>query len=446
MRQIDVGRLADDAPFTRFHRVVLFWCAMAIIFDGYDLAVAGIALPSIMNEMGIDATQAGFMVSSALFGMMFGNAIFGTISDRVGRRSVIVICIALFSLCTAGAGMTSHPVSFSILRFFAGLGMGGVMPNVIAQMSEYAPARMRSTLITVMFSGYSVGGMIAAVVGKSLIVSYGWQSVFLAAAAPAIILPLLWKQMPESMSFLLKQGRINELQAIVARIAPHHVRQDGDRFVRAARATQPGSPLRALFAEGRGPSTVMFWLTSFMSLFIVYALNAWLVQFMASAGYSLGSALIFVLVLNVGATIGAIGGGWLADRLHIKFVLVVMFIVAAVSIALLGYGMPTWVRFVLVGVAGACTIGTQTLSCAYCGQFYPVACRGTGLGLMLGVGRAGAILAPIVIGVIVGMSLPLAQNFLAIAVPALFAAVTISLVKHGRSDGAGQLGAEPAVD
>jgi len=434
MRQIDASKLADEASFSRFHAIVLFWCAMAIIFDGYDLAVAGIALPSIMKEMGVDATQAGLMVSSALFGMMFGNVVFGAVSDRIGRRWVIVICIALFSLCTAAAGLTRDPVGFSVMRFLAGLGMGGVMPNVIAQMSEYAPLRMRSTLITVMFSGYSVGGMLAAVLGKGLIESYGWQGVFVAAAAPAVLLPWIWKQMPESMTFLLKQGRTKELQAVLTRIAPHYVPQAGDEFVLSAQGKRVDVPFRTLFAEGRGFSTLMFWATCFMSLFMVYALNAWLVKLMATAGYSLGSALTFVLVLNIGATIGAIGGGWLADRLHIKGVLVLMFAVAAVSIALLGYKMPTWSLFVLVGLAGACTIGTQTLSCAYCGQFYPAACRGTGLGMMLGVGRAGAILAPILIGSIIGLSLPLAQNFLAIAVPAVIAAVTISLVNHGRSD------------
>ena len=97
MRQIDVHKLADAARFNRFHGLVLFWCALIIIFDGYDLAVAGIALPSIMKAMGVEATQAGFMVSSALFGMMFGAIFLGTMADRIGRRRTIAICIALFS-------------------------------------------------------------------------------------------------------------------------------------------------------------------------------------------------------------------------------------------------------------------------------------------------------------------------------------------------------------
>lgn len=442
MRQIDVNRLTDEARFNGFHRLVLIWCALVIIFDGYDLAVVGIALPSIMAEMGVDATQAGFMVSSALFGMMFGNILFGAVADRIGRRLVIVICILMFSLFTAAAGLVSDPVSFSAMRFLAGLGIGGVMPNVIAQMTEYSPLKLRSTMVTLMFSGYSVGGMLAAVLGKGLIETYGWQSVFFAAAAPVLLIPLFLRQMPESMAYLHKTGRTDELKQTLARMSPDYVPQAGDQL-RFSSAAQPkgGKPaaanqnaFAALFSDGRGISTAMFWITCFMCLFMVYALSSWLTKLMAQAGYSLGSALTFVLVLNFGAMIGAIGGGWLADRFHIKYVLVVMYALAAVSISLLGYPQSTAVLYLLVGLAGATTIGTQIVTCAYCGQFYPMAIRGTGVGMMLGVGRAGAILAPILIGMIVGMQLPLEMNFIAIAIPAAIAAVSILLVQHGRSD------------
>lgn len=390
-----------------------------------------------MKEMGVDATQAGFMASSALFGMMIGNVTFGRLSDRFGRRLVICICVAVFSLFTAAAGLTNDPLGFSVMRFLAGLGIGGVMPNVIAQMTDYAPLRHRSTLVTLMFSGYSIGGMLAAVMGKGLIESYGWQVVFLAAAAPVVLLPLIWAQMPESLSFLARNGRTEELRRVLARLSPGMTIQPGDRFVTAgsapARGSEPGA-FAALFAEGRGFSTLMFWATCFMCLFMVYALNSWLTKLMAAAGYSLGSALTFVLVLNIGATIGAIGGGWLADRLHIKYVLAAMCAAAAVSIMLLGYKMPTSALFLVVAITGACTIGTQTVSCAYCSQFYPASCRATGVGVMLGVGRIGGILAPIVIGVIMGMELPMQQNFMAVAIPAAVAVLTVLLVQHGRSD------------
>src|SRR6476620_8000078 len=121
MRQIDVHKLSDEASFNRFHATILLWCALIIVFDGYDLAVAGIALPSIMKEMGVTATNAGFMVSSALFGMMFGAIFLGTAADRIGRRRAIAVCVALFSVFTAAAGLAHDPLLFSAMRFLAGL-------------------------------------------------------------------------------------------------------------------------------------------------------------------------------------------------------------------------------------------------------------------------------------------------------------------------------------
>ena len=434
MRQIDVHKLADEASFNAFHGLVLFWCALIIVFDGYDLAVVGIALPSIMKEMGVDATQAGFMVSSALFGMMFGNILLGTVSDRIGRRWAITICIGLFSVFTAAAGLTKDPIGFSITRFLAGVGIGGVMPNVIAQMTEYSPRQIRNRMVTLMFSGYSIGGILAALLGKGLIEAHGWQSVFLAAAAPVLLIPLMWKSMPESMGFLIKRGRHDQLQAIAARLSPGYQPQIGDRFAAPQQGQAAASaPIRELFQGGRGASTLMFWISCFMCLFMVYALSSWLTKLMAQAGYSLGSALTFVLVLNAGAIAGALCGGWLADKFHIKWVLVGMYLLAAVSIALLGTKMSTEWLYVLVALAGATTIGTQIVTSSYAGQFYPLHARTTGVGFMLGVGRTGAILAPILIGVLVAMAMPLQQNFLAIAIPALIAAIATAMINHGRS-------------
>ena len=433
MRQIDVHELSDKARFNRFHAGVLLWCAVIIICDGYDLAVAGIALPSIMKDMGVTAQNAGFMVSSALFGMMFGAIFLGTIADRIGRRKAIAICIALFSIFTAAAGLTHDPYTFSAMRFLAGLGIGGVMPNVVAQMTEYSPRKIRATMVTLMFSGYAVGGMLAALLGKGLLETYGWSSVFLAAGLPVLLIPLILKTLPESMPFLIRENRLDELKQIVSRMEPSYRPDAGDRFALPARDRAEGAPIGKLFQDGRGFSTAMFWIAFFMCLFMVYALSSWLTKLMAGAGYSLGSALTFVLVLNFGAVLGAVGGGWLADRFNIKYVLVGMYALAAVSITLLGFKVPAEVLFLLVGLAGASTIGTQIVTYAYAGQFYPMAIRSTGIGWASGVGRSGAILAPIAIGTLVGMALPLEQNFMAIAIPAVIAVIAVSLIHDGRS-------------
>lgn len=433
MRHIDVHELSDKARFNRFHAGMLLWCAVIIICDGYDLAVAGIALPSIMKDMGVTAQNAGFMVSSALFGMMFGAIFLGTIADRIGRRKAIAICIALFSVFTAAAGFTHDPYTFSAMRFLAGLGIGGVMPNVVAQMTEYSPKKIRATMVTLMFSGYAMGGMLAALLGKGLLETYGWSSVFMAAGLPVLLIPVILKTLPESMPFLIRENRLDELKQIVTRMEPSYSPDAGDRFALPAQDRAEGAPIGKLFQDGRGFSTAMFWIAFFMCLFMVYALSSWLTKLMASAGYSLGSALTFVLVLNFGAVIGAVGGGWLADRFNIKYVLMGMYALAAVSITLLGFKVPTELLFLLVGLAGASTIGTQIVTYAYAGQFYPMAIRSTGIGWASGVGRSGAILAPIAIGTLVGMALPLEQNFMAIAIPAAIAVIAVSLIRHGRS-------------
>ncbi|MCA8057388.1 MULTISPECIES: MFS transporter [Burkholderia cepacia complex] len=432
MNRLDLNSLVDNAPLNRFHYGNLFWCAIVVVFDGYDLAVAGVALPSIMQDMRVSPASAGFMVSSALLGMMFGAVIFGMLADFFGRRWTIAASLLIFSSFTAAAGFTHDPTLFSVLRFVGGIGLGGVMPILVAQMTEYSPLRIRSTLVTLMFSGYSVGGMLAAVLGKALLLKYGWESVFIAAGLPAVLVPFVLRYMCESMSFLNRNGHVNELRKIAIAIEPTLRSADSYSFhlSEADKAERPG--LATLFAEGRGVSTLLIWVTFFMGLFVVYALSSWLAKLMASAGYSLGSALTFVLVLNAGALVGAVSGGWLADRFNSKRVLVGMFVCAAISIFLLGFKLPHSLLLVTVFMAGASTIGTQMTAYAFAGQFYPAAVRGTGIGWASGVGRVGAILAPVIIGALVGMSLPLQQNFIAIAIPSAVAAIAMLCVNHNR--------------
>ncbi|OXJ09241.1 MFS transporter [Burkholderia sp. HI2500] len=433
MRKIDLQQVVADAKLGRLHYVVLFWCALVIVFDGYDLAIVGIALPAIMGEMAVNPAKAGFMVSSALFGMTFGNILLGSVSDRIGRRRTTALCVVLFSVFTVAAGIARNPVEFGLARFVAGIGIGGVMPNVIAQMTEYAPRRLRGTLVALMFSGYSLGGMLAALLGKTMIDSYGWRSVFIAAGLPLLFVPLLLRGMPESMSFLSGKGMERALADIARRIDPELKIGSGDRLLWHRHDETGRAPLKLLLGDGRGPSTIMFWIACFICLFMVYALSSWLVKLMASAGYGMGSAMTVILVLNLGAVVGAVGGGWIADRLHIKRVLMTMFSLASVAIILLSHPLPTPVTLLLAALAGACTIGTQILLCAYAGQFYPGEIRSTGVGWVLGVGRIGAILAPIFIGLLVDMQLPIDWNFLAIGLPAVLAAMAVRFIDDGRS-------------
>lgn len=163
---------------------------------------------------------------------------------------------------------------------------------------------------------------------------------------------------------------------------------------------------------------------------MVYALSSWLTKLMAMAGYSLGSALNFVLVFNVGAMIGAVFGGWLGDKYNIKYVLVAFYAVGAISLTMMAYTTSTALLFLVVFVVGASTLGTQLLAYAYAGGFYPTAIRSTGVGFASGVGRSGAILAPILIGALVALKLPLEQNFMAIAAAGLIGMIAVLMIDH----------------
>ena len=427
MRNIDVNDVIDNATFNKFHWKVLFWCTLIIVFDGYDLVIYGVVLPILMDQWDLNPYVAGLLGSSALFGMMFGAMGFGMLSDRLGRKKVIITCVVLFSVTTVINGFATTPWQFGILRFIAGLGIGGVMPNVVSLMSEYSPKKSRSTLVALMFSGYAVGGMMSAGLGIWIVPNYGWEIMFYLAVVPMLMLPFMLKFLPESVAFLMAQKRESEARDILTQVAPlKHINEQD--MLTVPPTTDSKAPVLELFRDGRAMSTMMFWVAFFCCLLMVYALGSWLPKLMSNAGYALSSSLMFLMVLNVGAIIGAVGGGWLADRLSLRSVLVSFFILGSGSLVLLGYESPMWFLYILVGIAGATTIGSQILLYAYVAQYYPTSIRSTGLGWASGIGRNGAIVGPLLGGALLAMALPHQMNFLALAVPGAIATVAIALV------------------
>lgn len=430
MRTVNVQKLIDESKFNGFHCSILVWCFGILVLDGYDLGVVGAALPAIMKEMGVTPTTAGFMASSALFGMMLGAMFFGALADKLGRRKMLVLCIALFSIFTAAAGLTHDPISFSVTRFIAGLGIGGVLPIAAAQMGEFSPTSIRARMVALVFAGYAAGGILVAVIGKQLIADYGWQSTFFVAALPLLLIPFMLKALPESVPFLVRRGRNEDLRRIASRVAPHQAIAPDAQFVVAAVDLQSKAPVLELFRQGRGFSTVMIWIAFFFGLFMVYALSTWLTKLLALAGYSLGSALNFVLIFNTGAILGAVGGAWLGDKFNIKTVLTCLYGLGAVSLAALGFTTSDVLLSVVVFMVGASTLGTQLVAYAFAAAYYPAALRSTGVGFASGVGRAGGIMAPIMIGAIVALNLPLEQNFLAIGLAGLLGMIAVALVNQ----------------
>lgn len=430
-------QLIDHAKFGTFHWKILFWCLLVIIFDGYDLVIYGVALPLLMAEWGLTAVEAGMLASTALFGMMFGAMGLGTISDKIGRKKTIIICVVIFSGFTVLGGLVDNPTQFGITRFIAGLGIGGLMPNVVALMTEYAPKRIRSTLVAVMFSGYAIGGMSSALLGSWLVGDYGWRIMFYIAGAPLLLIPFLWKSLPESLVFLVKKSQFTVVQTIASRIKQQPIIIEKQDFTINEATKEDVAPLKALFQQDRAFSTIMFWLAFFMCLLMVYALGSWLPKLMLQAGYSLGTSMMFLFALNIGGMVGAIGGGFLADHYHIKPVLTIMFLMGGIALVLLGFNSPTAVLYTLIGIAGAATIGSQILLYTFVAQYYPAFVRSTGMGWASGIGRLGAIVGPVLTGGLLTLEFTHQMNFLMIAIPGLIAALAIGFVNLKMSvDGA----------
>lgn len=427
MEKVNINETIDNAKFSLFHWKVLVWCLLIIIFDGYDLVIYGVALPLLMQQWSLTAVQAGLLASAALFGMMFGAMIFGTLSDRLGRKKTIMICVTLFSGFTFLGAFATNPVEFAILRFIAGLGIGGVMPNVVALMTEYAPKKIRSTLVAIMFSGYAIGGMTSALLGAWLVKDMGWQNMFLIAGIPLLMLPIIWKFLPESLAFLIKSGKEEQAKQIINKLLPTRDIHQNTQLVFNENIHHE-APVKALFQDGRAFITFMFWIAFFMCLLMVYALGSWLPKLMLQAGYSLGASMLFLFALNIGGMVGAIGGGALADRFHLKPVITSMFVIGAAALILLGFNSPQIVLYSLIALAGAATIGSQILLYTFVAQFYPTTVRSTGMGWASGIGRIGAIIGPVLTGALLTFELPHQMNFLAIAIPGVIAAFAIFLV------------------
>lgn len=422
MHSVDVNESIEKSRFGGFQWGVVAICGLLLVVDGYDVFIAGTVLPTLINEWGLTKPEAGILQAWALFGMLFGALIFGSLADKAGRRTGVLISFVLFTVATFCTGYAQDPTQFKIARFLAGMGCGGLMPNAVALVSEYSPKRLRGTMVALMFSGYSLGGMVSAGLGIFMIPAVGWRPMFWIAAIPLLFLPLIWWKLPESLGFLIKRGEQDKAKAILAKLtdSPPLAAQQ-TLIVTDSKGGKASLP--ELFRHGRSLQTLMLWTAFFCCLLLVFLLSSWLPKVMQEAGYAERASLLTLFSLNFGGMVGAIVGGRLGDRFGLPKVVVAFFVAATISIALIGYSLPVAALFTLVFVAGATVIGTQILLYASVAQLYDLSVRSTGLGWASGVGRIGAIVGPTLGGVLLAKELPLQQNFLIFAMPALVATI-----------------------
>ncbi|WP_060482076.1 aromatic acid/H+ symport family MFS transporter [Pseudomonas sp. NBRC 111119] len=426
-RALDV---AGAAPLGKLHYTLLFWCSFIMLFDGYDLVIYGSVVPRLMEAWALTPVIAGWMGSAALFGMMFGAVVVGPLADRLGRRKVIICSMGLASLRALMTAFTWDAPSFALARFVTGVGLGGAIPNIVALMNDLAPTARRSSLTTIMLSFYSIGAMISALVAMLIIPRYGWEATFIIGGLPLLCLPWLARQLPESLHYLLEKDPAGASR-LLTRIDPQ-VTSSQVSFEAPVR-TSSAAPLSRLFVEGRGVGTVFLWLGFGMCMLMVYGLNTWLPKIMVAGGFELGSSLMFLVTLNIGATIGALGGGWLADRWGCKPTLMLFFLLAVVSLCILGVKPGPVLLNIMLLIAGATTIGTLAVMHAFAAQQYPSEIRATGVSWCSAIGRFGGVAGPTLGGVMMSMNLPLQLNFILCAAPGAVAIFAIAMIRKRRA-------------
>lgn len=424
----------EDVPVNRFHMLVMFCCSMLMMFDGYDLVIYGSVLPTLMADWKLDPQTAGVIGSSALLGMFLGAITLGSWADKLGRRKIIFACLIIFGLAALVNAFTRTTAEFIACRFITGFGLGGMIPNIVALLSEMAPKSRRNLMVTVMLSFFSVGGVLAALLGKVITPEFGWRMNFIIAGLPLLSLPLLYRYLPESLSFLIRQGRIAEADAIARRMSPFFGGSVKDLVEPRGPAVDPKSETGAsmLFKNGKARDTLLLWMGFSMCSLMVYGLNTWLPKLMTNAGYSLGSSLSVLITLNVGAIIGGLVSGVLADKWGGRFTLLLWFVLSAISVYMLGYKQTDIVLTTLLLVAGATTIGTLGMIHAYAAQLYPPFIRATGVGWAAAAGRTGAVTGPALGGFLLGAQFPMEINFLVFGIPGLVGAAAIVLTSRSK--------------
>lgn len=431
-RTIDIPAVIDANKVGGFQKWILILVGLTVVMDGFDVQSMGYVAPVIIKEWGVNKAMLGPVFGAGLLGMLVGSLALSVLADRIGRRPVLIwasVFFAVFMIWTAHATSIRE---LEILRFIAGLGLGAIMPNAMALAGEYSPKHRRVTLMMLVSCGFTLGAVLGGLVSAALISAFGWRSVFwVGGIFPLIMAALMYLRMPESLQFLVLRGKqLDRVGACLKKIDPS-VRIDRDTEYVVPEPKGKGTPVGELFRHGRAKATLLLWVVNFMNLLNLYFLSNWLPTIAASSGLSTTSAVLVGTALQAGGVLGTVLMGPAIDRIGFYRVLVPCFLVAAVTIALIGQpGVSLAVLFMVVTITGFCIIGGQPAVNALAATYYPTAERSTGVGWSLGIGRFGSIVGPVLGGILIQYQWSTASIFFAVAAPAVISALMLWLMSR----------------
>ncbi|OEC46385.1 MFS transporter [Pseudomonas sp. 1D4] len=429
----DIAALLDEGPYTRMQKIVVLMAAFSIVLDGFDGQLIGFAIPLMIQEWGITREAFAPAVAAGLIGMGIGSACAGLFADRFGRRMAVIASVFLFGSATCAIGLAPDALTVALLRFIAGLGIGGALPSATTMTAEFTPARHRTLAVTATIVCVPLGGMLAGLFAGQVLPLYGWRMLFfIGGALPMVLGCLLWFGLPESPRFLARRpGRWEELRRLLGRMA--RPMPDGLRYVDALeQGAVSHDGFRNLFMAGYGRDTVAIWIAFFMCLTAVYSAFSWLPTMLQSEGLALSVAGSGLTAYNLGGVIGALICALAMTRWGSFWPLLICCAGGAISaFAMKLIDIHQNASLLIFGFAlhGLFVNAVQSTLYALCAFIYPTGVRATGTASALAFGRLGAILSAFVGASVI--TLGGAQGYLALLGSVmLLALVALALVRR----------------
>ncbi len=427
---------SDTAQQARRLRTVLWVVSLAtvgLVFDGYDLVVYGTVVSTFLRDAShigtVTPAIAGVLGSYALFGVLVGALLAGSVGDIVGRRKVMLFAYAWFSVGMALTALSTTSAAFGWLRFATGLGVGALVATTGALVSEYAPKGRKNLCNAIVYGGIPLGSLLAALLAILLLQHIGWRGMFNIGALPLFtLLPLAYFKMPESVAWLASRGRMAEARVLSEKTGVELPSEVVELAGQHGIADEGKAGFAGLFGGHYLFPTIVLGLMSATGLVLVYSLNTWLPELMLRAGFNAKGSLSFLLVLNGGALLGALLASGAADRFGPKPVVAICFATGTIALILLTLGFPLAALLLIVAIVGLGTSGTQTLIYGFVANYYRTNVRGAGVAWCAGFGRLGGVGGPMLGGLLIGAGFALDSIFYVLAALGVLGVVLTLLI------------------
>ncbi len=398
MHTVEVSAVLDEGRWTGYQKLLVFGTALAIILDGVDNQLLPNALPRLMEEWNQPRTAFNGALSAAPFGMMLGGILGGVLGDRIGRRTTLLGSVITFGLITLAIAWVDTMAALTTLRFIAGIGLGGAMPNAAALASEYVPRRQRPFAVTLTIVCIPLGGVVASAMAGLIIPSYGWEPLFVAGGlVPLVLGALLFVVLPESPRYLASQReRWPELTRMLRRMG-HDIPADVSYVEQETAGATRRAPLGQIFAPAYLRDTLALCAAFFFCLMANYFAILLIPAVFRGAGFEQAGANLVLQLFNWGGVAGAVIGGLVIQQVGSRIAMLGMSVIAiATSLALAGMTIEAPASLLLMTfmiATGALLNGVQTTMYALAAHVYPTEIRGTGVGAAVAFGRIGNVLA-----------------------------------------------------